>query len=72
MFSGQAELFKWLSAEKWVSEQAENPFPVLKFDMSGLDIQTPQNLQISLKEVIRRFAGRFWVEIKSETLNGNL
>lgn len=36
MFSGQAELFKGLSAEKWVSEQAKNPFPVIRFDMSGL------------------------------------
>lgn len=70
MFMGQAELFKGLSAERWVSEQAKNPFPVLRFDMSGLDIQTPQNLQISIKEVIRRFAGKFQVEIKSETLNG--
>ena len=70
MFSGQAELFKGLSAEKWVIEQAKNPFPVLRFDMSGLDIQTPQNLQISIKEVVRRFARKFQVEITSETLNG--
>ena len=36
MFSGQAELFKGLSAEKWVNEQSKNPFPVVRFDMSGL------------------------------------
>jgi hypothetical protein len=36
MFSGQTELFKGLSAEEWVSEQAKNPFPVVRFDMSGL------------------------------------
>ena len=36
MFSGQAELFKGLSAEDWVSNQAKNPFPVVRFDMSGL------------------------------------
>ena len=36
MFSGQTELFKGLAAEEWVSKQAKNPFPVLRFDMSGL------------------------------------
>jgi len=44
MFRGRAELFSGLAAEKWVSRQAENPSPVLRFDMSGLDIQTPQSV----------------------------
>ena len=36
MFSGRAELFKGLAAEEWVSRQAKNPSPVLRFDMSSL------------------------------------
>ena len=37
MFKGKDELFKGLSAEEWVKEQAKNPNPVIKLDMSGLD-----------------------------------
>ena len=70
MFSGRAELFKGLAAEEWVSRQAQNPSPVLRFDMSGLDIQTSYSLQQSLKEVIKRAGKDFNVEIRSETLNG--
>ena len=36
MFSGRAELFDGLAAEEWVSRQAKNPSPVLRFDMSSL------------------------------------
>ena len=36
MFSGRAELFSGLAAEKWVSRQAKNPSPILRFDMSSL------------------------------------
>ena len=36
MFSGRAELFKDLAAEEWVSRQAQNSSPVLRFDMSSL------------------------------------
>ena len=36
MFGGRAELFKGLAAEEWVKRQAQNPLPVLKFDMSSL------------------------------------
>ena len=70
MFSGRAELFKGLVAEEWVKRQSENPSPVLRFDVSGLDIQTPQSLQQSLKEVIKRAGKNFNAEIRSETLNG--
>ena len=34
MFSGKVKLFKGLSAEKWVEEQAEHPSPVLRMDMA--------------------------------------
>ena len=36
MFKGKAEFFKGLYAEDWVKEQAKNPNPVIKLDMSGL------------------------------------
>jgi hypothetical protein len=49
MFSGQTELFKGLSAEEWVSEQAKNPFPVVRFDMSGL---RPHSSEKELNEAI--------------------
>ena len=34
MFSGKVELFKGLAAEKWVTEQAKHPRPVLRLDMA--------------------------------------
>ena len=70
MFSGYVELFKGLAAEEWVSKQAQSPVPVLRFDMSGLDIQTSQLLQQSLKESIKRVGKKFNAKIQSETLNG--
>ena len=70
MFSGRAELFKGLAAEEWVKKKSENPSPVIRFDMSGLDVQSAQSLQQSLKEVIKRIGKNFNVEIRSETLNG--
>ena len=36
MFKGKSELFKGLYAEEWVKEQAKNPNPVIKIDMSVL------------------------------------
>ena len=36
MFKGKVELFKGLYAEEWVKEQAKNPSPVIKLDMSVL------------------------------------
>ena len=36
MFSGKAELFKGLAVEEWVTEQANHPSPVLRFDISSL------------------------------------
>ena len=36
MFKGKTELFKGLYAEEWVKEQAKNPNPVIRLDMSAL------------------------------------
>ena len=70
MFSGKKEYFHGLAVEDWVKMQAENPSLVLRLDMSGLDIQTPQTLEQSLKEVIVRAGKKYKAEIQSETLNG--
>ena len=39
MFQGKAELFKGLAAEGWVTEQARRPAPVLRLDMSMMDVR---------------------------------
>ena len=70
MFSGKADLFAGLAAEKWVKAQSEHPAPVLRFDMSMIDIQTPQIMRQSLQEVVLRQAERLGVKIRSQTLNG--
>ena len=64
MFKGQVELFRGLKAEQWVQEHAKHPLPVLKFDMSGL------NLEEAIKEAISRTAREHNVTIYSQTLNG--
>jgi hypothetical protein len=37
MFSGKAELFRGLAAEDWVTQQGQNPAPVLRLDMSTME-----------------------------------
>ena len=39
LFSGKAELFKGLAAEAWAAEQAKCPAPVLRLDMSMMDVR---------------------------------
>ena len=39
MFRGKVELFKGLAAEGWVAEQAKRPAPVLRLDMSTMDVR---------------------------------
>ena len=39
MFSGKVELFSGLAAEDWVAEQAKHPCPVLRLDMSTMDMR---------------------------------
>ena len=70
MFSGKADLFAGLAAEEWVKAQSKHPFHVLRFDMSRIDIQTPQIMRQSLQEVVLRQAERLGVKIRSQTLNG--
>ncbi len=53
MFSGKVDLFKGLAAEKWVTDQAKHPAPVLRLDMAhyltGDKKSFDQSLYINLK-----------------------
>lgn len=69
MFSGKADLFVGLSAEKWVRTQFCSPLPVLRFDISARELSTPTLLYKSLKSMINRSAKKFGVEIFSDTLS---
>ncbi len=48
MFSGKAELFRGLAAEDWVTQQGQNPAPVLRLDMSTMETAAPSSFENSL------------------------
>ena len=53
MFQGKVELFKGLYAEEWVKEQAKNPNPVIKIDMSSLGAyESEKELKIALLDCL--------------------
>ena len=58
MFRGKVELFKGLAAEGWVAEQAKRPAPVLRLDMSTMDVRDvacfEKNLVAELTDRSRR------------------
>ena len=68
MFRGQAELFKGLSAEQWVRECAQHPFPVLSFDLSTVNSKSALTVEKSLQEKIRRLAKAYALTLSSETI----
>ena len=59
MFQGKAELFKGLYAEEWVKEQAKNPNPVIKIDMSVL--ASYENKK-ELKQSIINYLIRYYIK----------
>ena len=59
MFQGKAELFKGLYAEEWVKEQAKNPNPVIKIDMSVL--ASYENKK-ELKQSIINYLVRYYIK----------
>ena len=71
MFRGKAELFHGLAAEDWVAEQAEHPCPVLRLDMSMLDVRGVDEFEGSLMREMARMAEDSEIEIKS-TLPGGV
>ena len=76
MFSGKKELFNGLACEAWVCERSKNPFPVLAFDLSGVnskDIQiTTSNLRFHVKQIAEQFSmhlkGIYLEELFSELI----
>ena len=67
MFKGKAELFKGLYAEEWVKEQAKNPNPVIKLDMSCLDsFETKEKLNKSLVSDLKHCAYLYKLDIAEE------
>ena len=56
LFSGKAELFQGLAAEAWVTEQAKHPAPVLRLDMSTMDVRDVPEFETSLMRELERKA----------------
>ncbi len=73
MFSGKVELFKGLVAEKWVSEQAKHPAPVLRLDMSGWDNPSSSaELNDALISELEDFAEEHKLTMKREKVCGKM
>lgn len=65
MFSGRAELFEGLHAEKWVRERRKQPYPVIRFDMSGLgNPKTPEALNQAIIEELENIADDKGVKLR--------
>ena len=69
LFSGKSELFRGLSAEAWAAEQAKHPAPVLRLDMSTMDVRDVPKFEASLIAELTRRGERAGVQVKS-TLPG--
>ena len=65
MFQGKAELFQGLAAEAWVAEQARHPAPVLRLDMSTMDVRDVPDFETSLMRELERKAEDAGLPIKS-------
>ena len=73
MFSGKVELFKGLTAEKWVTEQAKHPAPVLRLDMSGCDNPSSSaELNEALIAELEDFAEERKLTLKQEKTCGKM
>ena len=70
MFSGKTELFQGLAAEAWVTEQAKHPAPVLRLDMSTMDVRDVPKFEASLMANLARRGEYAGVQVKS-TLPGD-
>ena len=73
MFNGRVELFKGLAAEEWVSEQAKNQFPVVKFDMSSLgSYSTGEELSNSIIRRLDDVAEDNELQMRTERTSGEM
>ena len=52
LFGGKAELFRGLAAEGWAAEQAKHPCPVLRLDMSLMDVRDVPHFEDSLVQAL--------------------
>ncbi len=52
MFSGKVELFHGLAAEVWAAEQAKHPCPVLRLDMSAMDVRDVPHFEDNLVQAL--------------------
>ena len=67
MFAGKVDLFKGLAAEEWVRKQAQHPNPVLRIDLSLLDLKSPETLEDSLRLEIDDMAAVAGVDLVGAT-----
>ena len=68
IFSGQADLFRGLKAERWVAEQSKRPSPVLRFDVSSLRAYlSGRELNASIVKGLEDFALFNDLEVPDET-----
>ena len=58
MFGGRAESFAGLAAEAWVTEQAKRPCPVLRLDMSTMDVRDVSRFEKNLVAELADQSGR--------------
>ena len=73
MFKGKAELFKGLYAEEWVKEQAKNPSPVIKLDMSGLgNYETIEELNNALIDYLGEIIDDYNLNIQLQENAGRI
>ncbi len=72
MFKGQAELFRGLKAEQWVEEQAKHPLPVLRFDMSGMNASSHQELGEALINELEDRGDDYGLELKTHMNAGRM
>ena len=52
LFGGKAELFRGLAAEAWAIEQAKHPAPVLRLDMSMMNVSDVAQFEGSLNSAL--------------------
>ncbi|MBR0519015.1 AAA family ATPase, partial [bacterium] len=74
MFQGKIELFKGLYAEEWVKEQAKNPNPVIKIDMSALgSYETKKELNRSIiNYLVRYYIKNYKLDISVQDNSGDV
>ena len=66
------EFFAGLAAEAWVTEQAKHPCPVLRLDMSMMDVRDVPKFEASLMADLARRGEYAGVQVRSTLPGGAL